>query len=61
VNCAISVNITKAGWDLYHTVVRTTGRTLLMQINFLVTRPVHAADGRNTAAVLATVSSQPNE
>jgi hypothetical protein len=35
----------------------TTGRTLLAQGNLVVTRPVHAADGRDTAVVLATLQT----
>jgi hypothetical protein len=37
--------------------VRTTGRTSLAQGNLVVTRPVHASDGRDTAAVLATLQA----
>jgi hypothetical protein len=32
---------------LYHTVVLTTGRTLLAQANLVVKRPLHTADGRD--------------
>jgi hypothetical protein len=46
---------------LYHTVVRTTGRTLLVQGNLVVARPVHPAGGRDTAVVLTALSRQSNE
>jgi hypothetical protein len=42
------------------TLVRTIGRTLLIQGNLVVTRSLHAADGRDTA-VLTTFSRQLNE
>jgi hypothetical protein len=38
------------------TVARTTGRTLLMQGNLVVTMLVHTADGRDTA-VLTTLQT----
>jgi hypothetical protein len=44
-----------------HTVVRTTGRTLLAQDNLVVARPVHFADGREIALFLTTLSRQSNE
>jgi hypothetical protein len=39
---------------LYYTVTRTAVRTLLVQGNLLVARPVRAADGRDAAVVFAT-------
>jgi hypothetical protein len=40
---------------------RTAGRTLLTQGSLVVTRPMHAADGRDTAVVLAILFRQSNE
>jgi hypothetical protein len=47
--------------NFYHTVVRTTGRILLALGNLVGKRPVQAEDGKDTAAVLATLSRQWNE
>jgi hypothetical protein len=48
-------------WDFHsfqHNVLGTTGRTSLTQGNLIMTKTVHAADGRDTAVVLATSDSQ---
>jgi hypothetical protein len=57
VNFASSINITKAGklGFVPHCCKNH------WQGNLVVTRPVHAADGRDTAVVLATFSKQLNE
>jgi hypothetical protein len=41
--------------------LRTIGRTLLVQVNLVIKRLAHVADGTDTAVVLATLSGQLNE
>jgi hypothetical protein len=62
VNCASSVNITKAGkLGFVPRCCKNHCQDILVHGNLVVTRTVHAAYGRDTAVVLTTLSRQSNE
>jgi hypothetical protein len=58
VNCASSVNITEAGkLGLVPHCCKDHWQDMLVQGSLVVTRPVHAADGRDTDVILTTLKT----
>jgi ATP adenylyltransferase/5',5'''-P-1,P-4-tetraphosphate phosphorylase II len=62
VNCASTVYITKAGQlEFVPHCCKNRWQNIIAQCNLVVTRHVHDAEGRETAASLTTVYWQLNE